>query len=75
MDKLRCFRPYIIGFREFGFEAVKEIQRSLTELQQVFLDMAKSLVDGQGEQMDDIELNVANARVYIDVVVLIGLFR
>ncbi|KAF9622769.1 hypothetical protein IFM89_034004 [Coptis chinensis] len=25
----------------------------------------KSLVDAQGEQMDDIELNVANARVYI----------
>ncbi|KAF9609606.1 hypothetical protein IFM89_017701 [Coptis chinensis] len=45
-------------------EAVKEIQRSLTELHQVFLDMAV-LVDAQGEQMDDIELNVANARVYI----------
>ncbi|KAF9595208.1 hypothetical protein IFM89_037794 [Coptis chinensis] len=46
-------------------EAIKEIQRSLTEVTQVFLDMAKSLVDAQGEQMDDIELNVANARVYI----------
>ncbi|KAF9598677.1 hypothetical protein IFM89_029927 [Coptis chinensis] len=26
----------------------------------------KSLVDAQGKQMDDIELNVANARVYIN---------
>ncbi|PIA52704.1 hypothetical protein AQUCO_01000520v1 [Aquilegia coerulea] len=45
-------------------EAVKELQRSLKELHQVFLDMAV-LVDAQGEQMDDIELNVANAKVFI----------
>ncbi|KAF5177102.1 Syntaxin-like protein [Thalictrum thalictroides] len=45
-------------------EAVKELQRSLKELHQVFLDMAV-LVDAQGEEMDDIELNVANAKVFI----------
>ncbi|KAK9165505.1 hypothetical protein Scep_000696 [Stephania cephalantha] len=45
-------------------EAVKEIQRSLTELHQVFLDMAV-MVEAQGEQMDDIELNVASAKQYI----------
>ncbi|OVA07053.1 Target SNARE coiled-coil domain [Macleaya cordata] len=41
-------------------KAVKEIQRSLMELHQVFLDMAV-MVEGQGEQMDDIEMNVARA--------------
>ncbi|KAL5704666.1 pantetheine-phosphate adenylyltransferase [Ranunculus cassubicifolius] len=45
-------------------EAVRQIQRSLTELHQVFLDMAV-LVDAQGVQMDDIALNVANAKEYI----------
>jgi syntaxin 1B/2/3 len=41
-------------------EALKEIQRSLTELHQVFLDMAV-LVETQGEQINDIEENVARA--------------
>ncbi|XP_077242762.1 syntaxin-112-like [Tasmannia lanceolata] len=46
-------------------EAVKQIQRSLMELHQVFLDMA-ILVEAQGEQMDDIEHNVACAGNYIN---------
>ncbi len=41
-------------------EALKEIQRTLTELHQVFLDMAV-LVETQGEQINDIEENVARA--------------
>ncbi|MCL7045370.1 hypothetical protein MKW94_007071 [Papaver nudicaule] len=45
-------------------KAVKGIQRSLMELHQVFLDMAV-LVEGQGEQMDDIEMNVARGREMI----------
>lgn len=45
-------------------EALKEIQRSLTELHQVFLDMAV-LVEAQGEQINDIEENVAKAGAYI----------
>ncbi|XP_027352762.1 syntaxin-121-like [Abrus precatorius] len=39
---------------------VKEIERSLNELHQVFLDMAL-LVQTQGEQLDDIESHVALA--------------
>lgn len=45
-------------------EALKDIQRSLTELHQVFLDMAV-LVETQGEKINDIEENVARAGVYI----------
>ncbi|KAK9285842.1 hypothetical protein L1049_025043 [Liquidambar formosana] len=45
-------------------KAVMDIQRSLNKLHQVFLDMAV-LVETQGEQMDDIEQNVANAGNYI----------
>lgn len=45
-------------------EAVMDIQRSLTKLHQVFLDMAV-LVETQGEKMDDIEENVANAGNFI----------
>ncbi|KAJ0076921.1 hypothetical protein Patl1_36443 [Pistacia atlantica] len=45
-------------------EALKEMQRSLTELHQVFLDMAV-LVEAQGEQINDIEENVAKAGAYI----------
>ena len=36
------------------------IQRSLNNLRQVFLDIAV-LVETQGEKIDDIERNVANA--------------
>lgn len=45
-------------------EAVKEIQKSLTELHQVFLDMAV-MIETQGEQMNDIEHNMVNARSYV----------
>ncbi|KAF3435720.1 hypothetical protein FNV43_RR22812 [Rhamnella rubrinervis] len=46
-------------------EVLKEIQRSLKELHQVFLDMAV-LVETQGEQMNNIEQNVARAEAYIN---------
>ena len=46
-------------------EALKEIQRSLTELHQLFLDMAV-LVETQGEKVNDIEQNVAQAGDYIN---------
>ena len=45
-------------------EALMDIQRSLTKLHQIFLDMAV-LVETQGEKMDDIEENVANAGHFI----------
>ncbi|VFQ72171.1 unnamed protein product [Cuscuta campestris] len=45
-------------------EAVKEIQKSLAELHQVFLDMAV-MVETQGEQMNNIEQNVVNAGSYV----------
>ncbi|KAH7520019.1 syntaxin-112 isoform X1 [Ziziphus jujuba] len=45
-------------------EAVMDVQRSLNKLHQVFLDMAV-LVETQGEKMDDIELNVANAGNFV----------
>lgn len=45
-------------------EALKEIQRSLTELHQVFLDMAV-LVETQGEKINDIQENVVNAAAYV----------
>ncbi|XP_074295203.1 syntaxin-112-like [Silene latifolia] len=46
------------------YEVVRDIQRSLSKLQQVFLDMAV-LIDKQGEQIDDIEQNVVNAKEFI----------
>lgn len=45
-------------------EAVVDLQKSLKKLHQVFLDMAV-LVETQGEKIDDIEENVANASNYI----------
>ncbi|KAL3525370.1 hypothetical protein ACH5RR_013742 [Cinchona calisaya] len=45
-------------------QAVMDIQRSLSKLHQVFLDMAV-LVETQGEQIDDIEHNVANAGSFV----------
>lgn len=45
-------------------EALKEIQRSLTELHQVFLDMAV-LIEKQGDEINNIEENVARAGSYI----------
>ena len=45
-------------------DAAKEIERSLLELHQVFLDMA-IMVEAQGEQMDDIQHHVMNAAHYV----------
>ncbi|XP_073038008.1 syntaxin-related protein KNOLLE [Primulina eburnea] len=45
-------------------DAAKEIERSLLELHQIFLDMAV-MVEAQGEQMDDIEHHVTNAAQYV----------
>nr|DAD48333.1 TPA_asm: hypothetical protein HUJ06_018270 [Nelumbo nucifera] len=45
-------------------DAVKEIEKNLRELHQVFLDMAV-LVQTQGEQLDDIESQVARANSFI----------
>lgn len=45
-------------------EAITDIKKSLDKLHQVFLDMAV-LVETQGEKVDDIEENVANAGTYI----------
>ena len=45
-------------------DAAKEIERSLLELHQVFLDMAV-MVEAQGEQMDNIEHHVINASHYV----------
>nr|TKR60147.1 Syntaxin-related protein KNOLLE [Populus alba] len=45
-------------------DAAKEIEKSLLELHQVFLDMAV-MVEAQGEQMDDIEHHVLKASHYV----------
>ncbi|KMZ74775.1 putative Syntaxin [Zostera marina] len=45
-------------------DAAREIERSLLELHQVFLDMAV-MVEAQGEQMDDIEHHVSHAASYV----------
>ncbi|EPS62344.1 hypothetical protein M569_12449 [Genlisea aurea] len=47
-------------------DAVKEIERNLTELHQIFLDMAV-LVESQGEQIDDIENQVNRASSIVRV--------
>ena len=44
--------------------AAKEIEKSLLELHQVFLDMAV-MVEAQGEKMDNIEHHVMNASQYV----------
>ncbi|PIN15576.1 SNARE protein Syntaxin 1 [Handroanthus impetiginosus] len=44
-------------------DAAKEIERSLLELHQIFLDMAV-MVETQAEQLDDIEHHVMNAAQY-----------
>ncbi|KAH0658534.1 hypothetical protein KY289_027282 [Solanum tuberosum] len=46
-------------------DAAKEIERSLLELHQIFLDMAV-MVEAQGEKMDDIEHHVVNAAQYVN---------
>ncbi|XP_062166785.1 syntaxin-121-like [Alnus glutinosa] len=45
-------------------DAVKEMEKNLKELHQVFLDMAV-LVQAQGEQLDDIALHVERAHSYV----------
>lgn len=45
-------------------DAAKEIERSLLELHQVFLDMAV-MVEAQGEKMDNIEEHVLSASHYV----------
>lgn len=45
-------------------DTAKDIERSLLELHQLFLDMAV-MVEAQGEQMDDIEHHVMNASHYV----------
>ncbi|PKA64823.1 Syntaxin-related protein KNOLLE [Apostasia shenzhenica] len=45
-------------------DAAKEVERSLLELHQVFLDMAV-MVEVQGEKMDDIEHHVVSAAHYV----------
>lgn len=45
-------------------DAAKEVEKSLLELHQVFLDMAV-MVEAQGEKMDDIEHHVFHASHYV----------
>jgi syntaxin 1B/2/3 len=45
-------------------DAAKEIEKSLLELHQIFLDMAV-MVEAQGEKMDDIEHHVLHASHYV----------
>ncbi|KAK9827828.1 hypothetical protein WJX74_004330 [Apatococcus lobatus] len=45
-------------------EAVKELEKSLLDLHQIFLDMAV-LVEAQGEQLDNIEAQVAKSVEYV----------
>ncbi|XP_020592835.1 syntaxin-related protein KNOLLE [Phalaenopsis equestris] len=45
-------------------DAAKEVEKSLLELHQVFLDMAV-IVEAQGEKMDDIEHHVSSAAHYV----------
>ncbi|KAI5570526.1 hypothetical protein POPTR_011G043700v4 [Populus trichocarpa] len=45
-------------------DAVKEIEKNLIELHQVFLDMA-ALVEAQGHQLNDIESHVAHASSFV----------
>lgn len=46
-------------------DAAMEMEKSLLELHQVFMDMAV-MVDAQGEQLNDIEHYVSQANAYID---------
>lgn len=44
-------------------EAVKDLEHSLTDLHQIFLDMSV-LVEAQGEQLDNIEQQVSLQQIY-----------
>lgn len=45
-------------------DAVKEIEKNLMDLHQVFMDMA-ALVEAQGHQLNDIESHVAHASSFV----------
>ncbi|EPS62072.1 hypothetical protein M569_12717 [Genlisea aurea] len=45
-------------------DAVKDIEKNLVELHQIFLDMA-ALVEAQGQQLNDIESHVAHASSFV----------
>ncbi|KAI7755806.1 hypothetical protein M8C21_021047 [Ambrosia artemisiifolia] len=45
-------------------DAVKDIEKNLIELHQIFLDMA-ALVEAQGQQLNDIENHVAHASSFV----------
>jgi syntaxin 1B/2/3 len=45
-------------------DAVKDIEKNLLELHQIFMDMA-TLVDTQGEQLNDIESQVGKATSFV----------
>ncbi|KAF5950318.1 hypothetical protein HYC85_012311 [Camellia sinensis] len=47
-----------------GHDAVKEIEKNLIELHQVFLDMV-ALVEPQGQQLNDIKSHVAQANSFV----------
>lgn len=47
-------------------EAVRELEKSLLDLHQIFLDMAV-LVEAQGEQLDNIEAQVGAAQPFFPV--------
>ncbi|KAE9447302.1 hypothetical protein C3L33_20818, partial [Rhododendron williamsianum] len=68
MNDFQCLREKIVKEHKEGLkrrhEVLKEIQRSLTELHQVFLDMAV-LVETQGEKINDIQENVVSAAAYV----------
>ncbi|KAH6812697.1 syntaxin of plants 112 [Perilla frutescens var. frutescens] len=61
--KIRVFEERDSENRE-RHEAVMDIWRSLNKLHQVFLDMAV-MVEAQGQQIDDIEHNVATAASFV----------
>lgn len=46
-------------------DAVKDIERNLIELHQIFMDMA-TLVETQGEQLNDIESQVNKAASFVE---------
>ncbi|KAL5210628.1 hypothetical protein ABZP36_006251 [Zizania latifolia] len=53
-----------VAEEEDRHDATREVERSLLELHQVFLDMAV-VVESQGEQIDDIESHVNSASNYV----------
>ncbi|KAL3628137.1 hypothetical protein CASFOL_027183 [Castilleja foliolosa] len=53
----------IVEIRE-RYDAVRDMERSLKELHEVFMDMAV-LVESQGEQLDDIESQVNRANSFV----------